>query len=186
MYSTAEFRKGLKIEFKGEPYIILDFQHHKPGKGGAFMRTKLRNLITGRVLEETFRSGEKVGEPDLKEREVQYLYQDKGRYVFMDQENFEEVQLDEEHVGEGKDFLQENINIKLLLYRDQPIAVELPMFVELKVVQTDPGVKGDTATGGSKPAKLETGAVVQVPLFVGEGEVIRVDTRTGTYMERVK
>lgn len=186
MYSTAEFRKGLKIEFKGEPYIILEFQHHKPGKGGAFMRTKLKNLITGRVLEETFRSGEKVGEPDLKEREVQYLYQDQGGYVFMDQENFEEVRLDEEHVGEAKGFLQENINIKLLLYRDQPITVELPLFVELKVAQTDPGVKGDTATGGTKPATLETGAVVQVPLFVGEGEVIRVDTRTGTYMERVK
>lgn len=186
MYSTAEFRKGLKIEFKGEPYIIVDFQHHKPGKGGAMMRTRLKNMITGRVLEETFRSGEKVGVPDLREREVQYIYQAEGKYHFMDQETFEEVALDEEHMGESRNFLQENVNLKLLFYQDQPIGLELPTFVELRVAETEPGVKGDTATGGTKPATLETGAVVQVPLFINEGEMVRIDTRTGEYIERVK
>jgi elongation factor P len=186
MYSTADFRKGLKIEYKGEPYIIVDFQHHKPGKGGAFMRTRLKNMISGRVLEETFRSGEKVRVPDLQEREVQYIYRAEGKYHFMDQETFEEVALDEEHIGESKNFLQENVNLKLLFYQGQPIGVELPTFVELRVAETEPGLKGDTATGGSKPATLETGAVVQVPLFIDEGDVIRVDTRSGAYIERAK
>lgn len=186
MYSTAEFRKGLKIEYKGEPYIIVEFQHHKPGKGGAFMRTRLKNMITGRILEETFRSGEKVGRPDLSEREVQYIYKSEDTYHFMDQENFEEIALDEEHIGESRNFLQENVNIKLLFYRGQPIGVELPTFAELRVAETEPGVKGDTATGGTKPATLETGAVVQVPLFIGEGDRLRIDTRTGAYIERVK
>lgn len=186
MYSTADFRKGLKIEYKGEPYLIVEFQHHKPGKGGAFMRTRLKNMITGRVLEETFRSGEKVGRPDLTEREVQYIYQSEGKYHFMDQQTFEEIALDEEHMGESKNFLQENVNVKLLFFRGQPIAVDLPTSVELRVAQTEPGVKGDTATGGTKPATLETGAVVQVPLFINEGDLLRIDTRTGAYIERVK
>ncbi|MFH0809832.1 MAG: elongation factor P [Pseudomonadota bacterium] len=186
MYSTAEFRKGLKIEYKGEPFVIVEFQHHKPGKGGAFMRTRLKNLITGRVLEETFRSGEKVGVPDLQEREVQYIYQAEGKYHFMDQESYEELALSEEQIAESKAFLQENVNIKVLFYQDQPIAVDLPTFAELRVAQAEPGLKGDTATGGTKPATLDTGAVVQVPLFINEGDVVRIDTRTGQYIERVK
>jgi len=186
MYSTSEFRKGLKIEYKGDPYVIVEFQHHKPGKGGAFMRTRLKNMITGRVLEETFRSGEKVGRPDLREREVQFIYQSENTYNFMDQESFEEIALDEEHVGESKNFLQENVNIKLLFYHEVPIGIELPTFAELVVAEADPGLKGDTATGGTKPAKLETGAVIQVPLFISEGDKVRVDTRTGQYIERVK
>jgi elongation factor P len=186
MYSTAEFRKGLKIEYKGEPYIIVEFQHHKPGKGGAFMRTRLKNMITGRVLEETFRSGEKVGVPDLREREVQYIYQSEGKYHFMDQETFEELALGEEHIGEAKNFLQESVNIKLLFYQEQPIGVELPIVAELRVTRTDPGLRGDTATGATKPATLETGALIQVPLFINEGDLVRIDTRSGEYLERAK
>ncbi len=186
MYSTAEFRKGLKIEYKGEPYIIVEFQHHKPGKGGAFMRTRLKNMITGRVLEETFRSGEKVGVPDLREREVQYIYQSEGKYHFMDQETFEELALDEEHIGESRNFLQESVNIKLLFYQEQPIGVELPIVAELRVTRTDPGLRGDTATGATKPATLETGALIQVPLFINEGDLVRIDTRSGEYLERAK
>jgi elongation factor P len=186
MYSTAEFRKGLKIEYKGEPYIIVEFQHHKPGKGGAFMRTRLKNMITGKVLEETFRSGEKVGVPDLLEREVQYIYQSEGKHHFMDQENYEELSVDDDHIGDSKRFIQEGVNIKLLFYNNQPIGVDLPIFADLRVTQTEPGVKGDTATGATKQATLETGAVINVPLFINEGDVLRIDTRTGDYIERAK
>ena len=185
MYSTADFRKGLKIELQGEPYIIVDFQHVKPGKGGAFVRTRLRNLITQLVREETFRSGEKVGVPDLQEREMQYLYEESGKYCFMDLGNYEQSFLTSEQLGENHLYLQEQVQAKVLFFKGQPIGIDLPNFVDLKIAETDPGMKGDSATGGNKPAKLETGAVVQVPLFVQEGETIRVDTRTGAYIERV-
>lgn len=186
MYSTADFRKGLKIEWEGTPYIIVEFQHVKPGKGGAFVRTKIKNLITGRVIDQTFRSGEKVERPDLQEKDMQYLYAEGDRYCFMDNETYEQIYLTADQLGDSKDFLQDNLNLKVLYYKGQPIAVELPTFVELTVTHTEPGFKGDTASGGSKPATLETGAVIQVPLFIDIGDRLKVDTRTGTYVERLK
>ncbi|MGQ9857991.1 MAG: elongation factor P [Thermodesulfobacteriota bacterium] len=185
MYSTAEFRKGLKIEFQGEPFIIVDFQHVKPGKGGAFVRTRLKSLLTGLVREETFRSGDKVGRPDLQEREMQFLYQEGGQYCFMDTTTYEQFYMSAQQLGDSRLYLQEQVQVRVLFFKGQPIAVELPNFVDLRVVETEPGVKGDTASGGTKPAKLETGAVVQVPLFVQEGDLLKVDTRTGQYIERV-
>lgn len=185
MYSTADFRRGLKIEFQGEPYIIVDFLHVKPGKGGAFVRTRLKNLITGHMREETFRSGEKVAMPDLQEREMQYLYEDGGQYCFMDVDTYEQFFLTLEQLSDNRLYLQEQIQLKVLFFKGQPVGVDLPNFVDLQVVKTEPGVKGDTASGGTKPANLQTGAMVQVPLFVREGDVIKVDTRTGEYIERV-
>ena len=186
MYSTAEFRKGLRIEIEGKPYLIVDFQHVKPGKGGAFVRTKLKNMINGRVTEQTFRSGEKVGRPDMEEKEMQFLYREGDSFVFMDNVTYDQIYLSKDQIGDQIQFLQENINIKLLYFNKEPLGLELPNFVELTVTATDPGFKGDTATGGNKPATLETGAVIQVPLFISEGDRIQVDTRTGNYMERVK
>jgi elongation factor P len=186
MYSTAEFKKGLKIEMDGKPFLIVDFQHVKPGKGGAFVRTKLKNMINGRVVDQTFRSGEKVGRPDLEEKEMQYLYREGNDFVFMDNVTYDQVYLTKEQVGDQSQFLQENINIKLLYFNGEPIDIDLPNFVELTVTATEPGFKGDTATGGNKPATVETGAVIQVPLFISEGDRIRIDTRTGSYMERAK
>ncbi|MFH2011184.1 MAG: elongation factor P [Pseudomonadota bacterium] len=185
MFSTSDFRKGLKIELDGKPHEIVDFLHVKPGKGGAFVRTKLKNLIGGNVIDKTFRSGEKVNKPDLQEKKVQYLYSAEDNFYFMDQETFEQVYLTSEQLGDGKDFLQENIVIDILFFNNQPIGLELPIFVELAVSETNPGFKGDTASGGSKPATLETGAVIQVPLFIEEGDVLKIDTRTRSYIERV-
>jgi elongation factor P len=186
MYATAEFRKGLKIELEGTPFVIVDFQHVKPGKGGAFVRTKLKNLITGRVLDQTFRSGERVKRPDLVEREMQFLYAEGDSYCMMDNETYEQLFLTGEQVGDARLFLTENLNVKVLFFNQQPVGMEVPNFVELQVAQTEPGVRGDTASGGTKPATLESGAVIQVPLFINEGDRVRVDTRTGTYIERVK
>ncbi|MFH1135528.1 MAG: elongation factor P [Pseudomonadota bacterium] len=186
MFYTSDFRKGLKIEFKDEPYVIVEFLHVKPGKGGAFVRTKLKNMINGRVLEETFRSGEKVGRPDLEEKNMQYLYLDPQGFCFMDNDTYEQLFLSEEQVGESKNFLKENIDVTVLLYKGRAIGLELPTTVNLLVTQSDPGVKGDTATGATKPATLETGYVVQVPLFINEGDVLKIDTRTGGYIERAK
>jgi elongation factor P len=186
MYSTAEFRKGLKIELENKPYLIVDFQHVKPGKGGAFVRTKLKNMINGRVIDQTFRSGEKVGIPDLEEKTIQYLYREGDQFVFMDTATYDQIYLSRDQVGDQAQFLQENIDLKLLSFKKEPIGLELPTFVELTVTATEPGLRGDTASGGSKPATLETGAVIQVPLFISEGDKLRVDTRTGSYIERVK
>jgi elongation factor P len=186
MYFTADFRKGLKIEIDGEPYVIVDFQHVKPGKGGAFVRTRLKSLLSGNVVEQTFRSGDRVDKPDLEEREMQFLYETGGEYHFMDTTTFEQLFLTAEQMGESKDFLKENLVIKALFHNKRPIGVEVPMFVELKVVKSDPGMRGDTATGATKPATLESGAVIQVPLFVEEGDTLRVDTRTREYITRVK
>ncbi|MBI5584618.1 MAG: elongation factor P [Deltaproteobacteria bacterium] len=186
MYSTADFRKGLRIEWEGKPYLIVEFQHVKPGKGGAFIRTKLKNLINGRVIDQTFRSGEKVGRPDLEEKEMQYLYREGDKLIFMDNSSYDQVEMTREQVGDQAQFLQENINVKVLYYKREPLGIELPTFVELVVTATDPGMKGDTASGGSKPATLETGAVLQVPLFISEGDKLRIDTRTGAYIERAK
>lgn len=184
--STADFRKGLKIELEGEPYIITGFLHVKPGKGGAFIRTKLKSLVTGNVIDRTFRSGEKVETPDLEEKTMQYLYHEGDTYHFMDSVTYEQFTLAGKLLGSDSNFLQENVEVKILFHNNQPIGVELPLFVELTIVQTEPGVKGDTASGGTKPATVETGAMIQVPLFLNEGDVIKVDTRTGEYIERAK
>ena len=186
MLSTSDFRNGLKIEIEGEPYAIVEFQHVKPGKGGAFVRTKLKSIKTGSVIDRTFRSGEKFDEPNLEEKEMQYLYASESQYNFMDSKNYEQIALTEEQLGESRKYIKENMNVKILFYNEKPLGVEVPMFVELKIVKTDPGVRGDTATGGAKPATLETGAVIKVPLFMNEGEKIKIDTRTGEYIERVK
>jgi elongation factor P len=186
MYSTTDFKRGLKIELDGAPYAIVDFQHVKPGKGGAFVRTKLKNLLTGKVWEQTFRSGERVKRPDLMEREMQYLYREGDQFCMMDNENYEQIMLTEEQVGEARLYLTDNLDVKVLFFNQQPVAVEVPNFVELEVTQTEPGVRGDTATGGTKPATLSSGANIQVPLFINEGDRVRVDTRTGAYMERLK
>jgi elongation factor P len=184
--STNEFRKGAKMEYKGEPFEIIDFQHVKMGRGGAIVRTKLKSLRTGSVLEDTFRSGEKFESPHLDERSMQYLYAEGDHHYFMDTETFEQVPLSTSQLGDTKKFLKENMVVKILNYRGEPLTVEIPTFVELVVAQTDPGFKGDTASGGSKPATLETGAVVRVPFHINTGDVIRIDTRTSEYIERVK
>lgn len=187
MIATSDFRKGLKILFRDEPYLIVDFQHVKPGKGGAFIRTKMKNMITGLMLEETFRSGEKFPSPDLENREMQFLYAEDTMYHFMDQESFEQVTLDKEQLEEVLPFLKEQAIYNVLYFSGRPITVTPPMFMELEVKETTPGVRGDTAQGGgTKPATLETGLVLQVPLFVQEGDVIKVDTRDSSYIERIK
>ncbi len=182
--STAEFKRGLKIQFDGEPYSIVDFQHVKPGKGGAFVRTKLKHMKLGRVIDNTFRAGEKVELVDFDEKRMQYLYKD-DRYHFMDLDTYDQISLAPEEVGEARDFLKENTEVEILFIDGNPVSVELPNFIELQIVKTDPGIRGDTATGGSKPATLETGAVIQVPLFLNEGDVVKVDTRSGEYLGRV-
>jgi elongation factor P len=182
---TSQFRNGLKVELDGEPFVMTFFQHVKPGKGGAFVRTKLKNLKTGRVLERTFRSGERVEEADVEDRKMQYLYQDGESLIFMDLESYDQMPLALEQVGDARRFLKENTEVAVILHNGRPIQLELPAFIEAVIAQCDPGLKGDTASGATKPATLETGAVVQVPLFVKEGETIRVDTRTGAYVERV-
>jgi len=182
---TSQFRNGLKIELDGEPYTIVFFQHVKPGKGGAFVRTKVKNLKNGKVLDRTFRSGEKIDEADVVERKMQYLYQDGESLVFMDNDSFEQTPFSAEQVGDARKYLKENLDVEVLFWRGKPINIELPSFIEAVITRCDPGLKGDTASGATKPATIETGAVVQVPLFVKEGERIRVDTRTGVYVERV-
>ena len=184
-YSTAQFRKNLKIEIEGEPFTIVDFQHVKPGKGGAFVRTKMKSLITGNVLDKTFRSGDKVDVPDLEEKKMSFLYQDETGYCFMDSQTYDQMTLTKDQMGDALGYLKENVEVEVLLHNGKAIGIELPMFLNLKIIETDPGLKGNTASGGSKPAKLETGITIQVPLFVSTGEVVKVDTRTGYYIERV-
>ncbi len=186
MASTSEFRKGLVLEINGDLFTIVDFQHVKPGKGGAFVRTRLKNVKTGAVLEKTYRSGEKVNDVRLEQKPFQFLYRSESEFVFMDQTTYEQVTVSEQVVGEEKLYLKDGMDIELLFHGAQPISVQLPIFVEMIIEKTDPGVRGDTASGGSKPATLESGAVVQVPLFLEEGDKVKVDTRTGEYVERVK
>lgn len=186
MISTSEFRKGTKIEYKEDPYEIIDFQHVKMGRGGAIVRSKIKNLRTGSIIEGTFKGGERFNTPQLEEKTMQYLYNQGDTYFFMDMESYEQSSLTAGQLGDSKRFLRENMEVRVLYYRDSPITVELPMFVELKIIQTDPDIRGDTATGGSKPAALETGAIIKVPLHLNEGDVVKVDTRTGEYIERVK
>ncbi len=181
---TSEFRKGLKIEIEGEPYEILEFQHVKPGKGSAFVRTTIKNLLKDRVIERTFKSGDKVDKPDIEEKEMQYLYEQGSEFHFMDQKSFEQTFLTAEILGEAKNYLKENINASVLFYNGKAIGVTLPNAVELKVTKCDPGVRGDTVSGAQKPATLETGYVVNVPLFINEGDVLKIDTRDGKYLTR--
>jgi len=185
-YSTSEFRSGLKILLDGDPYNIVENEFVKPGKGQAFSRVKVRNLKSGRTIERTFKSGESVEAADVFETNMQYLYTDGEFWYFMDPETYEQYPADEVAVGEAIKWLKDEDICAVMLYNGAPLTVEAPNFVELKITQTDPGVRGDTSGGGGKPATLETGAVVRVPLFVQEGEVIKVDTRTGEYASRVK
>jgi elongation factor P len=182
--STAEFRKGLRIVFDGAPYTIVDFQHVKPGKGGAFVRTKLKHMRQGRVIDNTFRSGEKVELVDFEEKHMQFLYRD-DRFHFMDMETYDQVSLSANEVGDAALYLKDNTEVEVLYIDGAPVSIELPNFIELAIAKTDPGVRGDTAQGGTKPATLETNAVVQVPLFLNEGDIVKVDTRTGEYLGRV-
>ena len=187
MITAGDFRKGTKFLYKDEPHVVVSFQHVKPGKGGAFMRTKMRNMISGSTYEETFRTEEKFEVPDLKYREMQYLYKDGAEYHFMDQEDYEQVVLDENHLVDVNDLLKEETIYNILYFKNKPIDVTPPLFMELKVVDSPPGVRGDTAQGSAnKPAILETGLRVQVPLFVEEGDIVKVDTRDKSYIERVK
>ncbi len=185
-YSTNEFKSGLKILLDGEPCSIIENEFVKPGKGQAFNRVRIRNLKTGRVVERTFKSGESVEAADVVEREMQYLYNDGDLWHFMEPETFEQYAASAAAVGEASEWLKEEHLCNVMLFNGQPLSVDAPNFVELKIIETDPGVRGDTAQGGVKPAKLETGAVVKVPLFINEGEVIKVDTRSKQYVSRVK
>jgi elongation factor P len=183
--TAGEFRNGVTFEVDGNVYQVVEFQHVKPGKGAAFVRTKLKNVITGGVTERTFRPTEKVEKAHIDKKDMEYSYQDGDLYYFMDQETFELMPLGMDKLGDSLKFVKENMLVKMLTYKGEVFGVEPPTFVELAVTETEPGVKGDTATGATKPATLETGAMIQVPLFVNEGDMIRVDTRTGEYMERV-
>jgi elongation factor P len=185
MLGVSDLRKGTTFEIDGALWKVLEFQHHKPGRGNAYIRTKLRNLRTGGSIERTFLSGERVQDVRLDRRQVQYLYHDDQFYTFMDVENYEQSSLSKDTLGEAVYYLIENGTLELSSYDGEPIDVELPITVDLKVAGTEPGFKGDTATGGTKPANLETGLKIQVPLFVNTGDTVRVDTRTGTYLTRV-
>ncbi len=184
MLSTTDFRRGLKIELDNTPYEIVDFLHVKPGKGGAFVRTKLKNLLTGGAIDQTFRSGEKVGKPDMETRDMQYLYHDGSGYVFMDMSTYEQIAIQDESMGEKGGFLKDGQTVKALFYNGQPLDIDLPAAVLLRIQTTEPGIKGDTVSGASKPATLETGVVVSVPLFINEGDIIKVDTRSRQYLGR--
>jgi elongation factor P len=187
MADTSDFRNGLIIKFKNGLYSIVEFQHVKPGKGGAFVRSKLKNLQTGKVLDNTFRSGESVDVVRVERKKYQYLYKESGGLVLMDNETYEQLTVDSALFGEGEKLLKESEEVELLLdEQDNIISVDIPVFVYLTVTATEPGFKGDTATNVMKPATLETGAEIQVPLFINEGDKLKVDTRTGEYAERVK
>ncbi len=185
-YSTNEFRSGLKVMLDNDPCSIIDNEFVKPGKGQAFNRVKLRNLKTGRVLERTFKSGESIEAADIMENDMQYLYNDGSAWHFMHPTSFEQLDISADVLADAKNWLKEQDTCVVTTFNGNPIGVEPPTFVELTVTQTDPGLKGDTANGGSKPATLETGAVVRVPLFINEGEILKIDTRNGEYVSRVK
>jgi elongation factor P len=185
-YSTSEFKSGIKILLDGDPYVVVENEFVKPGKGQAFNRVRVRNLKTGRTVEKTFKSGDTAEAADVLTTPMQYLYNDGDTWYFMEPETFEQYAASATTLAEARVWLKEQMSCNITLWNGQPLLVEPPPHVELQIVETDPGVRGDTATGGMKPAKLETGAVVKVPLFVEQGEVIRVDTRTGEYVSRVK
>jgi len=182
---TSQFKNGLKIELDGQPFTITYFQHVKPGKGGAFVRTKVRNLLTGRTIDRTFRSGEKAQEADIEERTMQYLYHDGENLIFMDTTSYEQLPITADVLGDATNFLLENLEVGVLFWRGKPVNIDLPNYIEARVTKSDPGIKGDTSSGASKPATIETGFTLNVPLFIEEGDVLRIDTRTGEYSERV-
>ncbi|MGE4282244.1 MAG: elongation factor P [Clostridia bacterium] len=185
MISAGEFRNGVTFEMDNNVFQIIEFQHVKPGKGAAFVRTKMRNVITGGVTERTFRPNEKMPKAHIERKDMQYLYNDGGLYYFMDQETYEQMPVNQNQLGDALKFVKENMIVKVLSFKGSVFGIEPPTFVELEITETDPGFKGDTATGAVKPATLETGTVINVPLFINQGDLIRVDTRTGEYMERV-
>ena len=184
MISSNYFRPGVTIEIDGMVWQIVEFQHVKPGKGAAFVRAKMKNLQTGSVVERTFNAGEKVPNAQVDRKPMQYLYETDGSYYFMDSETYDQIMLTKEQLGDALNFITENMEITVLFFNETVIGVDIPNSVELKVVETEPGIRGDTATGGVKPAKLETGYVVKVPLFINEGDVLKIDTRSGAYLER--
>ncbi|MBF0449710.1 MAG: elongation factor P [Candidatus Magnetomorum sp.] len=186
MYESSDLRKGLKIEIDNEPYTVVQFEFSKPGKGQALYRCKLKNMVTGNQFDRTYRSGDKFNEAHLEEHEMEYLYAEKNRYCFMNTSSYEQEFLTEDQLEDAIHFLQENMKCQVLFFQERPIGITLPNFVEMTVVQSDPWVKGDTASGSTKPATVDTGYTLQVPPFLEEGEIIRIDTRTGAYVERVK
>ena len=184
MYSTTDFRKGLKIEIDGTPFEIIEFQHFKPGKGGAMVRTKLRNILNGRVLDNTFRSGEKVERPNLESRDMQFLYHEGEQLVFMDMTTYDQMHMDAEATDGKANYLKDGQECRVLLYNEKPLDIEIPAPLVLEVTETEPGAKGDTVSNVTKPATLETGVVIQVPIFVNIGDRVKVDTRTNGYLGR--
>ena len=186
MYQTSDIRKGLKIEMEGNPYVVVEFLFVKPGKGTAFTRTKLKNLLTGAVLDRSFRTGEALTPADVSEHQMQYLYADGDGYVFMNLEDYDQITIPESVLGAQKQFIVEEMTVQVLFYNNNPVIVELPNFVELQITYCEPGVRGNTAQGATKPATLSTGATIQVPLFVEDQTWVKIDTRTGAYVERVK
>lgn len=184
MISTNDFHKGLTIEVDDTVYVVEDFQHSKSGRGGAFVRTKLRNMEEDYTINKTFRAGEKVPRAHVEQRKMQFLYWDGNGYVFMDNETYEQISLSKEQLGEKVKYLEENMDLEVSMYEGKPLDINLPTFVKLEVKDTQPGIKGDTVSGGTKPATMTTGLTVQVPLFIDEGEVIKIDTRIGEYIER--
>lgn len=187
MYETTDFRKGLKIEYDNKAWVIVDFQHVNPGKGSAFVRTKIKNLETGKVLDVTFKAGvDKVGIPNLKFTEMQYLYNDGTSYVFMDNQSYDQVAMTLDEVGDAKYYLVENSVVRVTIYNDKPVAIDLENFVELQVEETQPNIKGDTSSGGGKPATMVTGLTINVPFHINKGDVLKIDTRTNKYIEKVK
>ncbi|HBN07262.1 MAG TPA: elongation factor P [Cyanobacteria bacterium UBA8530] len=185
MISTSDFKTGLTLELDNAVWSIVEFQHVKPGKGAAFVRTKLRNMRTGGVVERTFRAGEKMPRAVLDKREMEYMYPSGDEYQFMDKESFEQTHILKNQLGDAVKWLKEGMTINVLYFQGQIIGIDIPNFVELQIIETAPGVKGDTASGGSKPAIVETGATVNVPFFVNQDDVIRIDTRSGEYLDRV-
>ena len=184
MISTNEFKTNVTVTIDGDAWQVVEFQHVKPGKGAAFVRAKMRNLCTGAVVERTFNAGERMPKARIDRREMQYLYESDGMYVFMDNETYEQTELSKETLGTALNFLKENMAVKIMIYEGRVLGVDLPNTVELTVVETEPGIKGDTATGGSKNATMDTGYVVKVPLFINEGDVLAIDTRTGDSISR--
>ncbi|MEJ2720724.1 MAG: elongation factor P [bacterium] len=185
MADTSDFRNGMILDIDGEYWTIVEFQHVKPGKGGAFVRTKIKNLITGQVKDNTFRAGERVKEVRVERRKYQYLYNSGGMYYMMDKNTYDQIPVEESIVSDINGFLRENADVGIYMHDETPLVIELPNFVELTVAKTEPGIRGDTAQGATKPATMETGLVVQVPLFIEIGDVIRIDTRNGRYLARV-
>jgi len=183
--SINQLKNGLTIQLEGEIYQVAEFQHVKPGKGAAFVRTKLKNLKTQGLIERTFKGDERIEEAFIEEKKLQFIFKDSDFYNFLDQDNFEQIQFDKKKIGDVSLFLKENQEVTAFFYKDEILNISLPNFVELEVTHTEPGIRGDTAKGGTKPAKFETGLIIQVPLFVNIGDRIKIDTRTGEYVERV-